>query len=722
MAQLRNDKFDAYYQTQGVVPQEEWEAMMASFRAPLPLTFRVNMSGKFRESTRHRLVDELFPAIVKDNPEMKPPKRLRWYPDGLAWQIDVPKDGLKRSENLRGLREFLVRANEVGAITRQEAVSMIPPLLLDVQPHHRVLDMCAAPGSKTFQLLEMLHARAAAANLADDAGNRVPSGVVVANDASLQRANLLTHQTKRSNSPALIVTNHQAQKFPFLREPRSSASDAAGEKKKGKEQARAAYRFDRVLADVPCSGDGTLRKSPDLWKKWSPASGVDLHTLQLEIATHAARLLKVGGRLVYSTCSLNPLEDEALVAAMLRRSRGALRLADVSAQLPGPRGGRACAWRVGDVFGWHDEGGASTARKQRNVADTMFPPSEAEARELKLERCVRVMPHLDDTGGFFIVAIDKVAEMPGDESGIDVSSAGSEKRAKNNRDDGGARSWHASNRVAPVLPVRDDAIVASMREQYGIDAQYAAELRDGLVTRAAGASGASGSSAPKRLYYVSPGARELLTAESPAGDGDGAGGLQVVAAGVKTFERQAAPGAKSAYRLTQEGLDSMLPRLEKQVVRASAEEVEAILRRQQGEPQSAEAQRKDLLRDPDAPEGCWEKETLRAMTRVTPGCVVLVTRVREDASDGDEPRREKAKKEKKEKKEKTQKKDTKAAETREEADVSPSSRWAGIAGPNDLAVACWLGEGEKGKSLSVLATKAEGGHLLQQLKERSAGV
>ena len=121
---------------------------------------------------------------------------------------------------------------------------------------------------------------------------------------------------------------------------------------------------------------------------------------------------------------------------------------------------------------------------------------------------------------------------------------------------------------------------------------------DGLVTRAAIEPRVPrGSSAPERLYRASPGARELLTAESPAGDGDGAGGLQVVAAGVKTFERQAAPGAKSAYRLTQEGLDSMLPRLEKQVVRASAEEVEAILRRQQGEPQSAEAQRKDLLRD-----------------------------------------------------------------------------------------------------------------------------
>jgi 16S rRNA C967 or C1407 C5-methylase (RsmB/RsmF family) len=262
---------------------------------------------------------------------MKPPKCLRWYPDGLAWQIDVPKDGLKKSEKLRGLREFLVRANEVGAITRQEAVSMIPPLLLDVKPHHRVLDMCAAPGSKTFQLLEMLHARAADDSDAASASGSVPSGVVVANDASLQRANLLTHQTKRSNSPALIVTNHQAQKFPFLRRRRRVRT------RNGKTAGAStmAYRFDRVLADVPCSGDGTLRKSPDLWKKWSPASGVDLHTLQLEIATHAARLLKVGGRLVYSTCSLNPLEDEAVVAALLRRSNGALRLADVSSSLPG---------------------------------------------------------------------------------------------------------------------------------------------------------------------------------------------------------------------------------------------------------------------------------------------------------------------------------------------------------------------------------------------------
>ena len=118
---------------------------MASFRTPLPLTFRVNMSGKFRESTRHKLERDLFPKMRLEVPGMAPPKCLAWYPDRLAWQIDIPKDALKKSERLRELHAFMVRANEVGALTRQEAVSMIPPLLLKVKPSHRVLDLCAAP-------------------------------------------------------------------------------------------------------------------------------------------------------------------------------------------------------------------------------------------------------------------------------------------------------------------------------------------------------------------------------------------------------------------------------------------------------------------------------------------------------------------------------------------------------------------------------------------------
>ena len=719
VANLRNEKFESYYQTQGIVADEEWQTMLQSFQTPLPLTFRVNMSGKFRESTKRKLVDELFPQVTRDNVHMRPPKCLKWYPDSLAWQIDIPKDALKGSEGLQTLRNFIVRANEVGAITRQEAVSMIPPLLLDVEPEHRVLDMCAAPGSKTFQLLEMLHAKSNSSGSGSSSSvKNIPTGVVVANDASLQRANLLTHQTKRSNSPCLLVTNHQAQKFPFLRETQKSDdgqnNDTSDGKNNKNDTNNSVYRFDRILADVPCSGDGTLRKSPDLWKKWTPASGVDLHTLQLSIAEHAARLLKVGGRLVYSTCSLNPLENEAVVSALLKGSKGALKLVDVCKKLPGlERRPGMHNWRVGDVFGWHDDPSVSNqSRKQKGLADSMWPPSNSTAKEQKLERCVRIMPHLDDTGGFFIVAIEKIKEMPGDENGITISSEMEQKEAKNNRDggwDGG--DWHKSNRVAPVVAVESLEILESMSRQYGLDVKQSG-LKHGLMTRAQGSGDKKN---PKRLYYLSPGARALVMGGASGSDessnspdsSSSSGQLQIVAAGVKAFERQHALGSKCAYRLTQEGLDSLLPALQSQVVRASLAEIEYVLKRQQGEPQSAEAQRLDLLRDPDAPEGCWEKDTVRAMRKVTPGCVILVTQIRDEGEQGDDER--KSKKQKKEKKGKKDKGDK----------DEKSAGWAGIATPNDLAVACWLGEGEKGKSLSVLATKAEGGHLLHQLKERA---
>ena len=81
-------------------------------------------------------------------------RRLDWYPHGAAWQIDCSRRQM-RSTSLRELQSLLVREAEDGKISRQEAVSMIPPLLLAVKPGHTVLDLCAAPGSKTGQLLEL---------------------------------------------------------------------------------------------------------------------------------------------------------------------------------------------------------------------------------------------------------------------------------------------------------------------------------------------------------------------------------------------------------------------------------------------------------------------------------------------------------------------------------------------------------------------------------------
>ena len=88
---------------------------------------------------------------------------------------------------------------------------------------------------------------------------------------------MLVHHTKRLASPAIMVTNHPAQCYPRL-----------------------PIRLDRILADVPCSGDGTLRKNNDLWRRWSAQIGLGMHKLQLRIALRAAQMLSVGGRMVCS--------------------------------------------------------------------------------------------------------------------------------------------------------------------------------------------------------------------------------------------------------------------------------------------------------------------------------------------------------------------------------------------------------------------------------------
>ena len=124
-----------------------------------------------------------------------------------------------------------------------------------------------------------------------------------------------------------MVTNLDASIYPILKIP-----SAEGQKL---EQ----LRFDRILCDVPCSGDGTLRKNIGIWKSWQPMDGNGLHalvtwlfsvsseinvpcSLQLRILQRAMKLLKSDGRIVYSTCSLNPVENEAVIAEALKANTG----------------------------------------------------------------------------------------------------------------------------------------------------------------------------------------------------------------------------------------------------------------------------------------------------------------------------------------------------------------------------------------------------------------
>jgi 16S rRNA (cytosine967-C5)-methyltransferase len=172
-----------------------------------------------------------------------------------------------------------------GSLSIQDEASQAIPLLLDVQPGDRVLDLCAAPGGKTPPLV-----RAAG-----------PKGIVVAGDRHAHRLRAMRRQFERlALADVRIVELDAAHELPFGRQ------------------------FDRILVDAPCSGTGTLARHPEIRWRLRPEQLPELHKLQVGMLSSALSQLAPGGRLVYSTCSMEPEENEQVVAEALA---GALSIA-----------------------------------------------------------------------------------------------------------------------------------------------------------------------------------------------------------------------------------------------------------------------------------------------------------------------------------------------------------------------------------------------------------
>ena len=223
----------------------------------------------------------MTPALPSDAGHILPaleeqPSPLPWYPDRLAWRAGVSRAALRgkdweeqsrepggggRSEAVAALHGWLLSEAELGRVQRQEAVSMVPPLLLDVRPGHCVLDMCASPGSKTQQLLEAL-VGGDGGDGDGGGGGGGGGGLVVANDDQIKRCHMLASRASRLNSPSLVVTNHDARLLPEWLGPSGAPGTPGAGPGAGRAGARTPLRFDRVLADVPCSGDGTPRTNP----------------------------------------------------------------------------------------------------------------------------------------------------------------------------------------------------------------------------------------------------------------------------------------------------------------------------------------------------------------------------------------------------------------------------------------------------------------------------
>lgn len=170
--------------------------------------------------------------------------------------------------------------HEAGVYYLQEASAMAPVALLDPQPGEKICDLCAAPGGKTTQI----------------AGRMAGEGFLLCNEINPKRAKILSRNIERMGVANALVTNEH---------PATLAERFAG-------------YFDRVLVDAPCSGEGMFRKEEAAVTDWSPETVEMCARRQGEILHSAARLVRPGGRLVYSTCTFAPAEDEGAVEEFLK--------------------------------------------------------------------------------------------------------------------------------------------------------------------------------------------------------------------------------------------------------------------------------------------------------------------------------------------------------------------------------------------------------------------
>ncbi|KAI4224684.1 MAG: hypothetical protein L6R36_004492 [Xanthoria steineri] len=431
-----NAQFEQYYNQLGILEDVEKEDFWSTLRRELPNSFRFTGSKRHAVSVQKILKERYIPeieSIEHNRAAVEAPTSIPWFPHQLAWQMTTPKHVVRKFAPFKSFQQFLVSETSAGNISRQEIVSMIPPLLMDIRSGMVVLDLCAAPGSKTAQLIEMVHGGEESriqkvirdSKLHDQRGvspdgkanngqieekehgewtdQGRSTGLVVANDVDYKRAHMLIHQTKRLNSPNLLVTNHDATMYPSIKLPSENRSDR-------KPVQNRYLKFDRVLADVPCSGDGTARKNANVWKDWIPGNAIGLFPTQVRILVRALQMTKAGGRVVYSTCSMNPVEDEAVVAAAIERCGGPAKvnIVDCADQLPGlERKPGLKAWNVMDRLGSIHDSWAQVQDDPGRLVEGMFPPEES----LPLDRCIRVYPHLQNTGGFFIAVLEKKGEI-----------------------------------------------------------------------------------------------------------------------------------------------------------------------------------------------------------------------------------------------------------------------------------------------------------------------
>jgi len=279
---------------------EEASELALSMNAPAPVTIRVNRTQTTRDEMLSELIERYPEAVL-----------CRYAPDGIVLgRGDAAHDPAFVS----------------GKFSLQDEASQLVVDLLDPQPGERILDTCAAPGTKTAAISERLNGE----------------GSILALDRHGRRLNLIGRGIRRLGIGGVATLERDATK---------SLEDLAIE-----------APFDRILVDAPCSGLGSLRRNPDARWRIQPDDLESLAKLQRSLLESAASVLRRGGSLVYSTCTVTPEENEAVIRGFMATR---------------------ASWRIAT----RDEAPAA----MRELIDD--------------DGMLRMLPHRHDTDGFFAVRL-----------------------------------------------------------------------------------------------------------------------------------------------------------------------------------------------------------------------------------------------------------------------------------------------------------------------------
>lgn len=323
---MRSDKYPLpelfLERLQRIIPTQYLKAVMQTFTQPRPTTFRVNTLKSSAASVRQQLEEAAF--------KLTP---VVWYKDAF----------ILRQGYLRDLQGHFLYTS--GSLYVQSLSSMLPPLVLDPQRGENILDLTAAPGSKTTQLACLMQNQ----------------GRIIANDNNRIRYYKLKANVEMQGVGNVELMLCYGETF-------------------GRSKPEA---FDRVLLDAPCSAEGRFQISESAsFRYWKPIKVREMAHKQKRLIASAIHTLRVGGLLVYSTCTFAPEENEAVIDWALRKFEGVMELETIA--LPVPH-------RLSGLKGWQERTFHPTLGKTVRILPTQEMEGFFIARLRKLKPILRTL-------------------------------------------------------------------------------------------------------------------------------------------------------------------------------------------------------------------------------------------------------------------------------------------------------------------------------------------